>query len=156
MVEENILEKYKLELGLINFMVSKFSGRITRTRLLKLFYLIDFHAKEKLGKKITQFSYDYYFYGPYSETFIKLLDFSNGFEVLETSRINKNSEIIHLYSKGTAPRVDKIGGLLSSKEKTIISEVIKDYASLNFQALLKAVYATKPMQDKSFGAKNIL
>lgn len=156
MPEENTLEKYKLELGLIYFLVSRFSGQITRTRLLKLFYLIDLGAKEKLGKKITQFSYDYYFYGPYSETFIQLLNLSNGFEILETSKIVKDSELIYLYSKGATPRVKKVGELLSEKEKNVILEVVKKYASLSFPNLLKAVYETKPMHNKSFGAKNIL
>lgn len=156
MTDEEKLKKYETEIGLIYFLVSKFSGQITKTRLLKLFYLIDSFANEKLKKKITQFSYDFYYYGPFSETFIDLLNFSNGFEVLETIKNHNDDEVIYLYSKGIKPRIKDVSSLLSEKQNQVIGEVVNKYASLPFKELLEVVYKTQPMRNKSFGAKNIL
>jgi hypothetical protein len=76
--------------------------------------------------------------------------------VLETIKNHNDDEVIYLYSKGGKPRVKEIDSLLTKKQKEVVEEVINKYAVLPFKELLGIVYKTQPMQNKSFGAKNIL
>lgn len=149
------LDKRLLEL-LLYLIEKSENGRVAKTRLLKLFYLIDFLALETIGKKITGFNYNYYYYGPYSTQFIELLNIANGYEVVESATTNNKSEIIHLYELGKKPRVGSDLDSYSKRERDLIDRVIKEYMRLRFADLMARVYETKPMQKKEFGAKNIL
>jgi len=155
-IEKEYLRKYKSEIEMIYYLINRFPAGITKTRLLKLLYLIDFRSKEKLGKKITKFTYDYYYYGPYSESFIKTLNFSKGYEVTETTKVTSNLEVIYLYTPGMQPRVSAQLSSLNKTQKKIIEEVIDQYGQLEFKELLGEVYKTRPIERKHFGTKNIL
>jgi hypothetical protein len=148
---------FKREKELILFLSQVVPGGITRTRLLKLLYLIDYYSKEKLKKKITNFSYDYYYYGPYSEQYILLLDVMKSEELLETTTITNDGNLI--YSYGPVNKISKDYSslkLFNTSEKEIIKSVINDFARLHFNNLLEKVYNTEPIKENKFGTKNVL
>ncbi len=151
------IKEYQLETEIMYYLVSRFPHGITKTRLLKLFYLVDFFSKKNLDEKITKFVYNYYYYGPFSEYFIETLNSSKGYEITEITKAVNNLELIYLYFKGGNPRIsDDMPSLKNKKKREIIEDVLDQYGSLGFKEMMSKVYETDPMKKKSFGDKNIL
>ena len=58
------------------FFVFRHSGRIQRTKLIKLVYLADMLSYQRRGRIITEIDYIYYDYGPWSPIFYGALESS--------------------------------------------------------------------------------
>lgn len=141
---------------IIYYIVCKLGGQLTRTKLVKLLYLIDYFAiKTRLSATgITGVKYDYYYYGPFSREIIGAVDEMRGYEIMEGENISLEGNVYYLYFLGkSSPRVQT---KLQSDEIKVIDKVIEKYGLLELPGLLKKVYATEPLKRHSAGDEDIL
>lgn len=121
---------------------SRIKGRgIGRTKLMKLVFLIDYHAIKELGSKITKITWFKWLYGPFSRAVLDTLD------VLEDEGIVEIEEIpdigrFYKYSK----RI-----VLPEKYKQIVDRVLNMYMETPLDRLLDKVYNLPEVKEKKIG-----
>ncbi len=132
--------------AVLEYLVKKLDGKVTRTQLVKYVYLYDLKAKpEGLETGIT---WKNYYYGPYSEEVIDALKDMNGYELIEEQRLNLSSEkFYYLYRKGP---VD-LEYSLDKKERSILDRLIEKHKGSTLEELLEEVYQTNQYQKSDFG-----
>jgi uncharacterized phage-associated protein len=118
-----------------------FGKGITKTKLLKLVYLVELFYKRRCGKRLTNAEWVYYLYGPYLHNYD---------EILENSDINiKNAE----YDNDKESQILSIKNTEESKNispdvKFLIGGIVRDYGSLDLRSLLDHVYfENEPMMN---------
>lgn len=140
----------------ILYVISSIDGNVSRTRIVKLLYLIDFFSLANLGSKVTKVNYNYYYYGPYSESIIECVDELKRHGDLQEFVI-QNSFGNNSYLYEVTKRHSEIQGLTGSPEKlAIIDRVIRDFSRMDFKQLLGFVYSTPPIEDNKQGKVNVL
>lgn len=141
----------KLEKVII-YVISKLPNDVTRTKLVKLLYLIDLASFKEKKTSITNLIYVSYHYGPYCPKIIEALNNLNSFEIQEELNTSMDGNTFYLYSLGTHPRLkyspDK---LLKAEEKDIIDEILDNYGHKSLKCLLKIVYETKAYKKTPLG-----
>jgi uncharacterized protein YwgA len=142
--------------GIILYIVTKLRGGASRTRIVKLLYLIDYFSSKKLGSKITKVNYNYYYYGPYSPVIAdKIQELKSKGVLVESEVENSFGEKSFLYDV-VKPKKDLKDLLKDSKKTGIIDEVIEKYGQMNFKQLLEFVYSTPPVEKNKQGTLAIL
>lgn len=125
----------------------------TKTSIIKMCYLCDLAAVKSGLKKITDFEYIRYYYGPFDKKIEEyLLDLVKKKEiVLESEYGSGGGE----YEKFSLPKdkknLDRYSEFLDSREKEITDSILDSLGSLNAKMLTEVAYKTKPMT--SIGAK---
>lgn len=127
------------------FYIIKNHTDISITSLMKLSYLIDLVSIKKTGKKISDFEYIRYNYGPFDKKIYKCLE-----GLIANNRIKEGSNIsstgdefitYSIHSKSSYP-LEKI----SEEEIEIINEVLENLEGYGPKALTELTYKTKPMK----------
>ena len=143
----NNLDKLK---EVICFIISIFNGELhSKTKLAKLTYLVDFKAKQNLGKTITGATYKSYFYGAYPIELDKAIEELKKIGVIkiETGTFDKFNREYFIYKLNYFPSFCK----LTNKEKKLILEVSKYYKNKTLEDILMDVYTSKPYVETNFG-----
>lgn len=141
----------KLEKVII-YIISKLPNDVTRTKLVKLLYLIDLISLKRNKTSITNLIYVSYHYGPYSPKIKEALDILNNFEIQEDLNTSVDGNIFYLYSLGTNSRLkDAPEKLLKSEEKAIVDDVLENYGHKSLKSLLDVVYETKAYKNTPLG-----
>lgn len=127
---------------------------LTRTQLVKLCFLIDRFAVEKLGRPITDVCYSMYYYGPYSPDIIKAAR-----EMEEEERLVKYTGIS--FATGEPYYIYRLGDInekqmqsisdLERDEIAVIDEVVKKYGAISLKKLLDFVYDLPQVKVARFG-----
>lgn len=110
----------------------------SKTKLMKLAYLVDVLHARRFGHKLSNANWIYYLYGPYVKGYEKILE-DNPFNIQETEiRGERTASIVSLAGEPEQnPDLD---------EKLIITSVVHDYGGLDLKDLLDHVYFdTEPM-----------
>ncbi|MFO7951363.1 MAG: DUF4065 domain-containing protein [Bacillota bacterium] len=132
--------------AILEYLVTKLEGNITRTQLVKYVYLYDLIAKPK--GIATGVTWRNYYYGPYSEEVIDVLRNMNGYEIIEEQRYNSYLEkFYYLYKKGPVDLEYALG----EEEREILDKLIEEYKSSSLEELLIKVYKTDQYQKSDFG-----
>jgi len=132
---------------------------LTRTQLVKLCFLVDHLAVERLGRQITGVSYEMYFYGPYSPVIIntarkmeleRLLIKNVGisFATGEPYYIYRLSDV-GLKERGTE-------SVLEAEERDIINEVVQKHDRDSLRQLLDFVYNLPEVKKAKLGERIVL
>jgi|Deesub1362A_J573_1020465.scaffolds.fasta_scaffold01370_22 uncharacterized phage-associated protein len=141
------MSKRKLQM-VIYYLVKKLGPNLTRTKLVKLLFLIDYIAKKGkkygIGRSITGTKYYYYHYGPFSREIIDTLREMQGYEIVETD-IGRPEEFssYYIYMEGYRPRI-KID--FPPEEQKIIDLVCDKYGYYSLNDLLEIVYSLEEMK----------
>ncbi len=141
------LDNKKLKM-VIYYLVIKLGNKLTRTKLVKLLFIIDYIAKNGkkmgIGKTITGTKYHYYHHGPFSRKIQNAIQDMQGREIVETD-ISKPGEFAsyYKYTPGKMPRFDPN---FDPDEKNIIDFVIKEYGDYSLNSLLEIVYNVPEMK----------
>ena len=120
------------------------------TILMKLSYIVDLVSMNKYGKKISEFEYVRYKYGPFSNNIYKYVEDLSEDNIVsgEPAYTPLGDEyIIYRYNDGVEIAFDK----LTLNEKQIIDEVLDSLRGYGAKALVDLAYRTKPMNK--IGAK---
>lgn len=123
----------------IFYLISKLGVIESRTKLVKLLYLADVEAKEKLDRTITGLTYIYHFYGPYAPEIIEKALEMDGEEIREV--YNPLFDRYEYYAVKEEADVD-----LNPDEIKILNEVIKKYGRMNTNEIKEVAYNTKQMK----------
>lgn len=149
-------KKYNQTEHAIKYIVSRLSGRIVKTQLLKFIYLSDLELRKLTGRPISDLDYIWWNNGPYDKSFNRSLEHlrDTGFIIEESRRRALDEKNYFLYHNGP----EAIEEHLSNMEKEVIDKVVEAYFHLELPALLEdVVYETRPMlkaiKEKAFGER---
>lgn len=122
-------------------------GSLTRTKIVKLLYLLDIESTERYGKKLTDFEYKKYYYGPYDQKIVSLLDNPKYFNV--TLGVTSSGSQFYNYSVG--PRKPTIP--IDSMTKDLVDEIVNKYGRIHLDKILEIAYDTQQFKVTDFGEK---
>jgi uncharacterized phage-associated protein len=116
-----------------------FNGGVSKTKLLKLAYLVEVFFKRRFNKRLTDAEWVYFLYGPYLYNYDKILENQN-IAIENTSYSDeKEAQIISL--KDTYNNKD-----ILSDSRSLISKIVREYGDWDLKKLLDYVYfETEPM-----------
>jgi|GEM_PF-1736211 len=140
-------ENKKLKM-VIYYVVRALELRLTKTKLMKLMFIIDYIAKNSrrlgIGRTITGSKYIYYHYGPYSRDVANAINDMNKYEIeeIDLGELSRYSSL-YSYRVGNRPRFNIE---LEPKEKEIIDYVIQNYGYMPLEKLLFSIYNTSFMK----------
>jgi hypothetical protein len=144
----------------VYLLISKLEGSLTRTKIVKLLYLMDLHAEQELGSSITGIQYKRYFYGPFSKKILSAIDKMNGFEIIERNQTSSKGREYYTYELGNQPRFSLKkpsiffeNGDRDEEKIEIFKSIVKKFGDENTDKILSAVYDTPSFSDTEFGKK---
>lgn len=130
----------------ITYIVRNFNPEgIQRTKLVKLLFLSDRKAKDKLGKKITDIEYIRYHYGPFKPEILSTLEEMDGYGIQEKTESSKYGGKAYRYVEGNNPRTSCSS--ISQKEKEIIDEVVEKYRRVSLEDILNEIYSLEEIKE---------
>lgn len=132
--------KEKLKAVIYN-VVKELPFGVTRTKLVKLLYLIDLSSAKTKGTSLTGVTYRSYYYGPYSEEIIEALNELKDYEIDEYASITKDGREYYLYRPGLTPRWKNPPKLPADEDK-IIDRIVKKHGNKSLDEILNYVYST--------------
>ena len=134
---------------LLAYIISK-HPHISVTSLMKLSYLIDLVHIKKTNKKISDFQYARYKYGPFDHKIYNFLkELVDAQIIIEDADFTPFGDEYVIYQFNDKNQ-EKIFDELSEPEKETIDEVVSSLNGLGAKALVELAYRTKPM--KKIGA----
>jgi hypothetical protein len=126
---------------LILYFVSKTSGFITKTQLVKFLYLSDLYSVKWTGKQLTQLDWYYYHYGPWDE------EIDSALKRLEGKVVQKpEGKTVFIQINDELPEVDDFK--FSEGLRLMLENIRKEWAGVTsdkIESLLSYVYSTAPM-----------
>ncbi|GBC85210.1 hypothetical protein HRbin11_01656 [bacterium HR11] len=120
--------------------------RVGRTRLMKILYLADWLATQRLGRSLTGVKYYFYFYGPYSDRIMNAIESLIQRGIMEDSPDLTQFGVAHDYRLTEKAHELNIEGQLSNDERELLDRVLEKFGRLSLPQLLDVVYATAPMK----------
>ena len=132
---------------IILFLLQNMPNGALKTQLVKLLFLVDLKAKERLGRTLTGFTYRLYLYGPYSpeiEDVLREMELNGDISILGRISFSGNRYVVYF-----AERDEEIQ--ICDDEKEIIKDVLKEYGDKPLEELLDDVYALEIVKKHSFG-----
>lgn len=135
---------------LLHYFVHRFSGRLGRTQLVKLLYLVDHEARRFLGRPITDLTWRRHTFGPWSDAFKRLSLELREEGWIEERRVCYATAIGHAVVdlRGQADLSD-----LSPAERLVVETVAEKFGTTPLELLLRFVYATAPMKGARRGER---
>ena len=132
---------------LIGYIVNnyKFKDDLSKARLNKIVYLVDWKSSIDRAKQVTNIEWYFNHYGPYVNDIETLLIFDERFSIEKTRNYFGNEKnIIRIESNGFNDPSDD--------EKKIIDLVISVTQNLSWNEFINAVYSTYPIKNSIKGS----
>ena len=137
-------------LEVIGLILSIHGGKIySKTKLIKLLYLLDLQFAKESGIPLTGIEYKSYFYGPYSEDIedaLKSLE-KLGFLEVTQEKSTFTGKLYYVLKLLDLPRFNK----LTEKEKEKIRKLVSRYIDSSLDDILDEVYETEEYKNTPFG-----
>jgi Protein of unknown function (DUF4065) len=133
---------------IIAFVISAFSGEIySKTKLVKLLYLIDVVFARKYKKAFSGISYKSYYYGPYSEDIEKALKLLQDFKYISMEQ-NSGFDGTHYYrfKLNSMPHFSS----LTEEERGEIKNILSPFVSMDLKDIIQVAYNTKEYKQTDF------
>jgi len=132
--------------AVIFYIVRRLPYNTTRTKLVKLLYLIDLYYAKSKKRSLTGLTYRSYYFGPYSGQIINAINKLKGYEIEEYSNISLDGREYYLYRPGMNPRWEA-PPTLKYEEERAIDKVISEHGNKSLDEILKYVYNTAPYKN---------
>lgn len=145
---ERSVENKKL-LEVIGIVLQLHNGRLySKTKLVKLLYLLDRHFANKYGRSLTGLRYTSYFYGPYSDDIESALDYLARMGYI-TIRYEEGfyGSPYYVLTLVEPPRFSA----LTDQEATEVREFVSNYVDKSLEDILEEVYDTEEYKNAEFG-----
>ena len=123
-----------------------YPDELTKTRITKLVYLIDWENIKKNNKQITDINWYFDHYGPYVSDVLDEADKDDCVRIEST--ISNFGTIKYI----VRPKIDKtelIYSNLTDEEISIIDKVIQDTKSFSWNKFIDYVYSTEPIKESN-------
>ena len=122
---------------------------VSRTKLLKVIYLIDVEYFRRHRKTLTGWDWVFHYYGPYVHTFPQVLDKLSLSDLSETEELIEGGRRIYGYEVDEDQDIDD---LVSFADRVMIDDIIRRWSLEDLNLLLNHVYfETEPMIDAARG-----
>lgn len=133
----------KIISDLIKFLCVKYPypNELSKARLTKLIYLIDWESSKRKGFQVTDIEWYFDSFGPFVSDVYDIADEDSNIKVTPTTTVYGSKKILISYN-GDLPEFPK-------DIKEIAEEVINDTKHLNFDDFIKYVYSTLPIKNSS-------
>ncbi|KAA0257495.1 DUF4065 domain-containing protein [Deferribacter autotrophicus] len=133
-----------------NYITKQKNTPLTKTKLIKLLYLLDVEYYRLTGKKLTDFNWIYYKFGPYAYEFENLLT-ESGVIIKETNDVYFINSLDD-YDANIEKFFDKNN--IDIKSQIILKRILDQFSSYDLNKLLDFVYyETEPMENVNFKDK---
>lgn len=119
---------------------------LTKTRITKLVYLVDWEFMEKYGKQLTNIDWYFDHYGPYVSD---VLDDADDDKVLSINKTTSNYGTVKYIVKPKRDKEDLVYPGLYNSDTEILDKVISETEDLSWNEFIDYVYSTKPIQNSS-------
>jgi len=116
-------------------------SELSKTRLTKLVYLADWEAAKTHSKQITGIKWYFHNYGPYVDDVFKAVQDDPRFQIVSTMNHYGDSKLEIQLDDKTAQ-----SSAITPQVKAILDKVISETSSLYWNAFIKHVYATDPIE----------
>lgn len=123
-----------------------YPDELTKTRITKLVYLIDWENIKKNNEQITDINWYFDHYGPYVSDVLDEADKDDCVRIEST--ISNFGTIKYI----VRPKIDKtelIYSNLTDEEISIIDKVIQDTKSFSWNKFIDYVYSTEPIKESN-------
>lgn len=125
---------------------------LTRTRIVKLLYLVDLESFKQLKHPLTSVIYKSHYYGPYSPEIMESVKRLFGFEITEECVTTEDGNVCYVYKIGPNSRFTKDPSeFFTDKEKLVIDQIISRFGNIPLKELLNYVYATPAFKSTPLG-----
>ncbi|UCH00855.1 MAG: SocA family protein [Deltaproteobacteria bacterium] len=135
--------------------VKRLPHNITRTKLVKLLYLIDLYYARVKSRSLTGLTYRSYYFGPYSGEIINAINQLKGYEIEEYSNTSLDGREYYLYRPGMNPRWE-VPPALEYEEERVIDQVVSEHGNKSLDEILRYVYNTEPYKNCKKGRPIVL
>lgn len=115
-------------------------SELSKTRLTKLVYLVDWEAAKHLGHQITDIKWYYHNFGPYVDDVLDAVKSDDRFEVVSTQNFYGDQKLEIKLRDEAEPKV-----ALSPAQIEILESVIESTSSMYWNSFIKHVYSTDPI-----------
>jgi len=115
---------------------------ITRTRLMKLLFLVDYMYWKRCGRKLTNLEWRMYLFGPFSREVLGILDELEDGGKAVVKEIERG---VYLYKAYEEP------ANLSEAVKSLVDEVVEKFGKLSLDELLNYVYSLDEVKRTGIG-----
>lgn len=132
------------------------AGSLTKTKLVKILFLIDLDYYKKKHKKLSNFTYIRYFYGPYPKEIEQILGYLNALGIINyEAHISFEGQTYYLISVNNNDKFKKLKlhQSLDSEAKELIKKIAEKYSKKSLDYILEQVYDLNEVKSKSFGEK---
>ena len=119
---------------------------LTKTRITKLVYLVDWEFMEKYGKELTNLDCYLDHYGPYVSD---VLDDADDDKVLSINKTTSNYGTVKYIVKPKRDKEDLVYRDLYNSDTEILDKVISETEDLSWNEFIDYVYSTKPIQNSN-------
>lgn len=126
---------------------------LSRTALVKIIYLLDYGRLKDENKKLTNYTYDYYYYGPFSQSIIDDLNSLIGKSVAEKVIHFSSGKTMYTYQNFPQSEDIKLENISYS---SVIDEKLPKYLNMSLDDLKKLAYDTEPIKNNPKGTKGIM
>ena len=144
-MDNSKLEKISEIIALI---ISTFNGEIySKTKLVKLLYLIDVVFARKYKKAFSGISYKSYYYGPYSEDIEKAIKLLQDFKYIATEQYQGfEGTTYYRFKLNSMPHFSS----LTEEERNEVKSILLPFVSMDLQAIVQVAYNTKEYKQTDF------
>jgi len=128
-------------LDLIRYILEKYKYKddLSKARLNKIIYLIDWVSAIRRDRQITPIRWYYNYYGPYVKDIEKAIQEDDRFEIKKGLNYYGNEKNVIFLKK------DEAFNDLKEEEKEIVDFVIENTQNLNWSDFMNLVYSTYPI-----------
>lgn len=130
-----------MERSVILYIISRMRRGISRTRLMKLLFIADVLAKDRLGRRLVGGEWVRWYFGPFNKHVLDVLD-----ELFEEGLIDivREDPGVFYVSLEEPPR-------LGRDVRALLDEVIKEYGFMKIDELLDTVYERWRVSERRLG-----
>ena len=122
--------------------------RVSRTKVMKLLYLIDRVCTEVYGEKCTGASWRLWWHGPFSREVLDVLDELEAQGIVESEVLEHDRGVAVLYSLKEDLGVK---GIFDERLRSIIREVVVKWGRRSLDEILEYVYSLPEVRSSSLG-----
>lgn len=119
---------------------------LSKARLNKIIYLIDWKSAMVTGEQMTDIQWKFNHFGPYVKTIEDLIDQDNRFKIDKTLNYYGNKKFLVSMTQNNG--FDQP----SEQEKNIIDSIIEITQPMTWSAFIHSVYSTYPIRVSEKGA----
>lgn len=121
-----------------------YPDELTKTRITKLVYLIDWENIKKNNKQITDINWYFDHYGPYVSD---VLDEADKDDCLRIESTISNFGTLKYIVRAKVDKTKLIYNNLTDDEISIIEKVIQDTKAFSWNRFIDYVYSTEPIKE---------